>query len=203
VFVPVPDVATCELVHELHDRPCEVTLHFQNRSGPNTIETLGSIAVRVGVWWRFNVLPLLSFDLHFLQVIATDQSVADGLFVVDTTSDDTGGVVSNAMPASVAPVIHFYTAFGTGVSRNRNYIPGVSWAHVLGNRLHPEWWPAIVEGYDNLIDLATLSDYRWVGLHRFAGSTPLSEGIAARVDHARFLRLTVGQRRKRLHNSFG
>jgi hypothetical protein len=164
---------------------------------------MGLLAVTVGQWWRFQVLPLLSFDVQFLRVTATDQTVESGLSIDDVTWAHAGGVVSNAMPASVSPVIHFYTAFGSGVSRNRNYIPGVSWAHVLGNKLHPEWWPAVVEGYNALIDAAPGADFDWVGVHRFAGSTPLSEGITSEVTHARFLRFTVGQRRKRLHNSFG
>lgn len=202
MFVPVPNVVTCELVHSLQERPCEVTLHFENRTPPNDGFTQAAIANRVGFWWRFNILPWLSWDLQFLYVRCTDQSVVGGLEVSDSTWAAAGGTVRNAMPASVAAVIQLWTGVQTGVTRNRNYIPGLPDTSVLGNKLHPEWMPHIVEGYNALIDQAPLADHWWVGVHRFEGYTPLAEGVSSQVVHARFLRTTVGQRRKRLHHSF-
>lgn len=202
MFVPVPDVVTCELIHSLFDRPCEVTLHFRFRDPPMSEVNQAIIGSRVGFWWSTYVLPHLSWDLQFLYVRTTDQSVPAGFVTSDSTYAGAGGTVRNAMPASVAAVIQLWTGIQTGVTRNRNYIPGLPDTSVIGNRLHPEWWPSIVEGYNALIDQAPIANFWWVGVHRFEGHTPLLEGTSSRVIHAKFLRYTVGQRRRRLHNSF-
>lgn len=200
--MPVPDTATCSLRHTLFDRYAENTLHFRNLSPPNSPLRLANLAGFVGAWWADNILPWLSFDLQYLMARAQDISVAGGDFVDDVSFSGSGGTVRNALPASVAPVVSFSTATTSMITRNRNYLVGIPDTAVIGNRLHPEWWPHIIEGYDALIDLASAQQWRWVGVHRFVGSTPLSEGVVGRVDHARFLRYTVGQRRKRLHNEF-
>lgn len=202
MFVPVPNVVTVELVHSLGDRPCECTLHFEYRDPPMSSFNIASLCQQVGFWWHENILPWLSWDLHFLYTRGTDQSVPFGTQETDFTWAGAGGTIRNAMPASVTAVIQFNASIRSGITRNRNYIPGLPDTSVINNRLHPEWMPHILEGYAALVDVAPLANFWWVGVHRFDGSTPLSEGTSAQIVRVGFLRTTVGQRRRRVHNTF-
>lgn len=202
VFVPIPNAADVEVMLELYARPLELNLHFLKDPAPPLPADFANLAVRVGSWFAFGPLVYLSQDVRFISVVVRDASVFGSEPFIDSTFARAGGVATATYPASVAAVISFQAGIHSGVSRNRNYLPGVPLGSLAGSYL-PRAFIGHLEGaYGDLVDQARLNLWTWVGVHRYAGSTPLSEGIVSPISHARFQRITVGQQRGRLHNVY-
>jgi len=201
-FVPIVDGAEGEIQFSLFDRPCEVTLHFLNRTPPTTTGQLGLLAVTLGSWFSSEVLNHLSSDLLLRQVQTFDASVSGSTRITDVTFSGTGGIGLPSYPASVAAVVSFIHAFGGSVRSNRNYIPGIPGGVISGNNLSLSFRNAMIEAYQDLIDIADGINWRWVCVKRFEEGAPLSEAVVQRVDHVRFNQNSTGQRRQRLHNTF-
>lgn len=202
VFVPIPEGAEAEIRLTLFDRPCELTLHFRSITGVVDTANLSALAVRLGLWFSGEVLPHLSSDLVFRETAVFDATVAGTSSIIDVTGAGSGGVGLASFSAMLAGVIAFVPATQPTVRANRNYIPGLPNGSVSGNHLTPTFMAQMRDAYIDLIDIAPLAGYRWVCVHRFAGFTPLSAAVTARVITATFLRRTVGQRRRRVLNSF-
>jgi hypothetical protein len=201
-FVPVPDCAQVALVHTMFDRPWEITLHFKVEAPPITPAAMSNLAVQVGGWWATGPLRRLSFAAFYEWTDVVDISGGSLPPVRDVTWSRAAGVATSSYPVSVCAVVSFHTAHGTGISRNRNYISGIPLGSLTRSKMPMAFASGLVSDYSDLIDAASSVGWVWSAVHTYSGVTPLSVGVSARVDHVRIHSLNVGQRRKRLHNTF-
>jgi hypothetical protein len=201
-FVPIPNGADLEIRLTLFDRPLELTLHAVAISPPQTSSMRSSLATQVDIWFRGQLLPLLSSDLVYRETVVTDATVVGGDQSAVSVAPASGGQTIGSYSAMVAAVIAFRPPSNVSIRSNRNYIPGIHGGISVGGRLTSTFMNAAVSAYNNLIDIMPLAGWRWVAVHRFNGSTPRTSAATGNVQAARFNQRVTGQRRKRVSNSF-
>jgi hypothetical protein len=198
--VPLPNGCQVELVHLLFEVPCEVTFTFVKH--PVVFEpTLEGIGLAVYGWWVNDILPLLGTDLYFVRYRATDVSSAGGASVeVDLPDPPRGGIGGGCLTANVAVRVNYKVAAPPGRRIGCCFLPGIPREIVFGNYITQAWADAVNDVFSNLIDAAEHESWRWVVWSKFLNGALRSTAVGYRVDFPRIDGLTVGQRRRRLHN---
>lgn len=96
-----------------------------------TSAQVDAIATACDDWMHFDLMSVLSEDLFYYEVQATDKHVATGYQkVINHGTGFAGGISSHSLPSQLAAVITLYTALRGRSYRGRTFIPGIPFSYV-------------------------------------------------------------------------
>jgi len=199
-FLAMPEAVQVELRCRLFDVPCETTVTFVKHQ-VTISPTLLTASLAASLWWGGQMMPLLSSELLWVGVTATDISIAAGASVkTDLPTAIPGGIVVRSLPANVAVRVNYQVARPSQGLLGCMFLPGVPANQVAGNTIMSSWKDAIFEAANSLIDSAVLQGWRWVVESKFEAGQLRPEGVPFEINTASVTGAFVGQRRRRLHN---
>lgn len=199
-FVPFAQGVQVELRHRLFGTPCETTVTLEEHAG-TVGPTLASAQLAAFLWWRDQMLPLLSWELLWIGMTTRSLASASGPAVaLDFATPIPGGIVVRSLPANVAVRLNYEVANPPGGYRGCMFLPGVPANQVTGNLINQGWKDAVFEAAVVFIDDVTLQGWRWVVASKFHDGAPRAAVEPMRVVTPIITAATTGQRRSRLHN---
>jgi len=200
-FVPLTDGAQAEILFSFGTGTVSCRLWFVRRSGVVDTTTLTLLVAGLSVLWSSEVMPLLSDQIGFAAVRATDWTVSGGTAVTLPITGIVGGITGPVLSAMNAARIIIIGSQPPRNFKNYNFLPGIPASVVKLNQVDASWADSVRLAYTDIIDAAplwgTFPAWRWVATSQAEANSPRSEQFVRRVDFVRVAE-TIRQRRYRL-----
>jgi hypothetical protein len=196
----MPGGVLVELAHTLGGAYCETTVTLLKHQVV-TVPTLESAQLAVFLWWRDDMLPLLSRELVWFGMQVKSLETEDGpLIWVPFDEPFNGGRITGAPPVSVSARLNLQVSAPPGGLKGCMFLPGIPQDQVNQNTLSNQWRADVFEGANRLIDAAPIQGWRWVVSSRQHNRVDRPSRVSWRVVTASITSPYVAQRRKRSHN---
>lgn len=177
-FIPVINVASVELIYDLHDQKVENTFYVFNDNGWQVVELVDVVSFFTS-WWTTNIMPLLSDACTFEKVIARDLTTQFDIGVeVPVLPPVQGSVGGGGLPGGTALAIKRTTGLIGRSSRGRIYLPGIPKSVQTGNAVSTSWLTQVLSKLNQLNDDLLIFNPQLVLVHvsRFANGAPRTQG---------------------------
>jgi len=197
-FIPVPDTALVEIRGTYFGQEIENTLYFEKVGGYISAD-LADLAALVRAWFFDEMLPILTEDYIFREVVATDISTESGAIVFNTAeTGETGAIASPGMPGNVCLAVSFRTGQAGRSYRGRNFISGLTEAAVDGNTLNETYRTAFGAAYSALLTVLEDTDFVWGVVSRFTAGAPRVVGVITQIISVLVVDAFIDSQRRRL-----
>lgn len=198
VFVPAPQVAQAVVKHIYAGQEVNNVLAFGIAAVPNIVQ-LQTLASALQEAWVGAIMPLLSNQLTFSEVVVRDLTVADGTQVASAPAAlVTGGVGGDGYPGSVALCMTHRTALIGRSRRGRTYFGGIPENTATVNTFQPFFLLAMKTAWDSVIADVEVSGWFFGILSRRTNKLPRPVGVFTAVTSSLFRDPRVDSQRGRL-----
>jgi len=200
-FIPVPFVASVELVFELDGRAFSNVFHFYSFETEWTLPDLVTLAGQVGTWCINSWLIYMSNEVSFTKAIATalyDELAPNYTF---TYSSYVGSQPAPSLPLNCAIWIPLTALRRAGEPSYHVVFGGIPNSVVEGNIVGFTFRDLLRATLVTLIDLNTTLHSQWVRISYETGGVWRSEGFVTFVGNIGIASERLGSRRTRLHNN--
>lgn len=181
VFVPVPNVASFELVQSASNQVVENVYNVSNTE-PWTNASLETVCGMFKTWWDGQLKSLTPNTNQLIKIVGKDQSSQDGPFCEYTTGLPIIGTATGpAEPNSVTVAVKWTTAKRGRSYTGRTFHIGLQEGQVVQNSLETAALPYLLAAYQNLLTLFFETSFTFVVVSRYHDHAPRVTGVATPV----------------------
>jgi len=196
-FQAVPDCAIADVLSFVGTTAVEMTFHGQKPGGYTAVDIL-NLANAVSTWFSSTLLQRLSVNLVYVRTEVRGLASQNDFFDLSTLGAGVGGVVSPALPNTVAFVVKRSSAFTGRSARGRVYIPGIPTGVVNGvNGVTTLFADNVTSDLSALIAAMSAVSWTHVIVSRFTNGAPRPTGIAYAVEAYSYVDALLDNRRDR------
>jgi len=147
-YIPVTNVAKCELVYTVLDQIVENVLHFSN-TVPWNVTSLLQLGADAKDAWAANLRNNQSTDAQLIKIRLTDLTTETGAAVEYVTGLPLAGTIGNGVENGAQTIATKFTTDGRGRSRRgRAYNIGIPDNAVTNNRITDTYAQEITDGWE-------------------------------------------------------
>lgn len=197
-FIPVPNVASFEILWTYQSEECENVVYFQRDSGWNAQNLFDFAGAIYGNVVNL-ILPTSPNSLVLRGVKGTDLTT-DFAPTAEYTeaAPDPGLSNAQAAPNNVSLAITFRTGARGRTARGRNYVVGIQEDEVSNNFVANSVVDRWMSLYDVFVGSAFKASADWVVVSRYVNNAPRAQGLARPVTTYGPVDQTVDSMRRRL-----
>lgn len=181
-FIPVPNVASVELIFDIFGQRCENVFHVKLSSSWTAADMAEAGSIFVD-WFSAHGKQLMHSDCSLAKIVIRDLTSQNGLAAEYTTGLPIAGTItgSETMPLNVAACVSFGTNNRGRSYRGRTYQTGLTIAATNNNNLQTSYRNALVSAYGALITAVSGMPAALVVVSRYTNKAPRTAGIGTTI----------------------
>lgn len=197
-FVPAPDTAKVEIRYLLTGQQIENVMNFRHTGGYDA-GLLEELADAVRGMVESEWLPLMSDDLTFLEVKATDISVEGGESVTAFPSEPSGGALTGSrLPNESSIAIRFKASTGGRNGSGRLFWPTINVSQTdAANTMSPTSLADIIAAIQALVDALNVLGHIFVIVSRYLNNAARTTAVDYQVVSINAFDRTLDSQRRR------
>lgn len=198
-FIPAPNVTLIELRYLWFDQQCANTLYVEGSAPQDAVEMILFSGTIIN-WWRAFIAPLVSESVTLKSIYMRDLTTESSTSVeVPVSAPNTGTVTaSSSLPNSNTWTVSFRTQLAGRSYRGRNYVLGLTEAHVSGNTVNFAVCENYVAAYNQLKTEITDANLTWVIVSRYHNKLPRATAVTTPVLTVTYEDQVIDGQRRRL-----